>query len=91
MSDAFIREQVGKYPVPEVKGRGFAVPPALSECTVAILTTAGLRHEGDDSWEANDQSFRWFDKDDRALKLGHLSPNFDRSGFFCGSECSVSG
>lgn len=82
MSDAMIRESVGQYPVPEVKATGFVKPKPLSECKVAILTTAGLAHEGDDGWGPDDTSYRVFDKDDRAIKLGHLSPNFDRTGFF---------
>ena len=82
MADSVIRQGVGQYPVPEVTATGFVRPKPLSECRVAILTTAGLAHAGDESWQPNDQSFRVFERDDRALKLGHLSPNFDRSGFF---------
>ena len=45
------------------------------------LAPAGLRKEGDAAWNPFDKSFRNFDKADRDMQLGHLSPNFDRSGF----------
>lgn len=81
MSDARIRENVSKMPVSEVENPAFVTPPKLSEATVAIVTTAGLRKDGDASWTPHDPNFRVFDSDAVDIQLGHLSPNFDRSGF----------
>jgi len=81
MSDTVIREGVGGMPCPEYENPAFNSPPPLNEAKVAIVTTAGLRHRDDASWEVQDSSFRVFESDDRELQLGHLSPNFDRSGF----------
>ena len=81
MADELVRASVGEQPVPEFENPAFTVPPPLSEATVAIITTAGLRQDGDPSWGPADASFRVFDIDAEDLQLGHLSPNFDRSGF----------
>ena len=81
VSDRNIRERLGDVPVPTFETTSFTVPPQLSQATVAIVTTAGFRKSGDPSWRAKDASFRLFDADDREMQLGHLSPNFDRSGF----------
>lgn len=81
MSDAVIREGVAGMPCPEYEDPAFNSPPPLNEAKVAIVTTAGLRHQNDPSWDVQDPSFRVFESDDRDIQLGHLSPNFDRSGF----------
>jgi len=81
MSDQMLRSALGQYPVPTFENPAFNTPKPLSECTVAIVTTAGLRTEGEDSWKPNDSSYRMYAADERGMTLGHLSPNFDRSGF----------
>lgn len=81
MADALIRANVKDLPVPEFDNPAFTSPPPLSEATVAIVTSAGLRRKDEPSWNPNDGSFRAFDASERDLSLGHLSPNFDRSGF----------
>lgn len=81
MSDTMIRAAMGEQPVFTFKDPAFTKAPALENATVAIVTTAGLRKSGDSSWKAQDASFRLFDAGDRDMQLGHLSPNFDRSGF----------
>jgi len=53
----------------------------LSECRVAIVTTAALHTAGDEGFTPDDPSFRILPSDRRDLRLGHWSPNFDRSGF----------
>ncbi len=81
MADEIIRANVGNMPVPEFDNPAFVTPPKLSEATVAIVTTAGLRQTGDPSWTPEDPSYRVFDTDAEDIRLGHVSPNFDRSGF----------
>lgn len=83
MSDAQMRASFSTVPVPSFETTAFTVPPPLGECTVAIVTTAGLRHPDQPDWgyRAGDQSFRILDADNRSLILSHTSHNFDRSGF----------
>ena len=81
MADKAIRKWVADRPVPEFESTPFVEAPPLSECTVAIVTTAGLRRDGDTGWGKQDASFRVFERAERDIKLGHPSPNFDRSGY----------
>jgi len=59
----------------------WAKPRPLSESRVAIVTTAGLRTEGQPDWNPGDQSFTVLPCDRRDLVLSHYSPNFDRTGW----------
>jgi D-proline reductase (dithiol) PrdB len=69
--------------VPVFETTAFTAPPPLCEATVAIVTTAGLRHPDQPDWgyRNGDQSFRVLDGANRSLMLSHTSHNFDRSGF----------
>jgi D-proline reductase (dithiol) PrdB len=59
----------------------FTTPPPLANARVAIVTTAGLSHAGDDEFAGlGDQSFRVLPAGDPDLKLSHMSPNWDRAG-----------
>ena len=84
MSDELIRAGVGDLPVAEFESPAFTIPPPLNEARVAVVTTAGLRRTGDPTWNPEDSSFRSFATDERGISLGHLSSNFDRSGFVVG-------
>lgn len=53
----------------------------LSECRVAIVTTAALHTVSDEGFTPDDTTYRVLPADRRDLVLGHWSPNFDRSGF----------
>jgi len=79
-ADAIIRANMDSQSVPEIESDAFTPAPALATATVAIVSTAGFRLDGQPSWKANDAGYRLFDRGERGLKLGHLSPNFDRSG-----------
>ena len=81
MSDRLIRERTKDIPVLEFESPAFTAAPPLNEATVAIVTTAGLTRPGRPGWKNADQSFRSFAKDEHDVTIGHLSPNFDRSGF----------
>ncbi|MGE4608794.1 MAG: glycine/sarcosine/betaine reductase selenoprotein B family protein [Myxococcota bacterium] len=58
-------------------------PPPLSECRVAIVTTAGLHRRGDDPFRVVDLSYRVIPGEVHAsdLTMTHSSVHFDRSGF----------
>ena len=81
MSDVDIKRAVAAIPVPEFAEHFFVRPPKLADCTVAIVTTAGLHHAGQDAFAARDTSFRMLDARHDDVRMGHWSPNFDRVGF----------
>ncbi|MGH8986800.1 MAG: glycine/sarcosine/betaine reductase selenoprotein B family protein [Acidimicrobiia bacterium] len=81
MADAEMRQAVVDVPVPEFETSAFTSPPALSEATVALVTTAGLMRPGEE-WvpQEGDTGFKVFARDERDLVVGHQSTNFDRTG-----------
>jgi D-proline reductase (dithiol) PrdB len=80
-NDAVMRQHAAKSPMPEFDEPAFAKAPALRNARVAIVTSAALIREGGHAWKPVDAHFETIPDDARDLKLGHLSPNFDRSGF----------
>jgi D-proline reductase (dithiol) PrdB len=82
MSDADIKRAVADIPVPTFEDPAFSrLGKPLSECTVAIVTTAGLHLPEDDAYQARDTSYRVLPGNRRDVRMGHWSQNFDRSGF----------
>lgn len=80
-ADAPIRDRVGEIPAPELEPTATALDKPLSECRVAIVTTAGLKPAGEvELWQPTDASFTVLPADARDVQLAHFSPNFDRSG-----------
>ena len=79
--DQAMRNFVANLPVPEFAETAFTPPPPLEDARVAIVTSAALYREGDDPFAAQDIHFETIPDSARDLKLGHLSPNFDRAGF----------
>jgi len=80
--DELMRAEAAKMPVPEFEDPAFTRPSTpLSAARVAIVTTAALHRPDDDPFATADTGFRALDRADRALAMGHWSPNFDRSGF----------
>ncbi|MAE93190.1 MAG: selenoprotein B glycine/betaine/sarcosine/D-proline reductase [Deltaproteobacteria bacterium] len=81
-NDRLMRDNVAKMPVPEFEKPAFTKPPPLAECRVAIVTSAALHVATEDGFEPGlDPKFTVLDDGERALRLGHVSPNFDRGGF----------
>jgi D-proline reductase (dithiol) PrdB len=82
MPDKDIRAANANQPVPVFESPAFnRLPRPLSECRVAIVTTAALHSLEQPKWSGGDQSFRVLPAASKGLILGHISPNFDRSGF----------
>jgi D-proline reductase (dithiol) PrdB len=82
VADKDTRASNANLPVPEFESPAFNRPgKPLSESRVAIVTTAALRLAGQDPFRGGDQSFRIIPPSTEGLILGHISPNFDRSGF----------
>lgn len=82
MHDDQLRRQVAGAPVPAVTTPSFAAPAKpLAESVVAVVTTAALHHADQSGFDREDESFRELHDSRRDLVLGHLSQNYDRSGF----------
>ena len=82
MVDAQMRTYFDGVPVPEYDTVAFTETPALTDATVAIVTTAGLHLPDQKGWAADhgDQSFRVLPSGRRDVRFSHVSQNFDRSG-----------
>jgi D-proline reductase (dithiol) PrdB len=81
MSNDDIKRVVADIALPTFETQSFVTPKPLKDCTVAIVTTAGLRHNDQDLWAARDTSYRVLYGDRRDIRMDHWSPNFDRVGF----------
>ena len=79
--DAQVREFAEALPVFEPSSTPCTPPKPLAEARVAIVTTAGLRTDGQLHWQAGDEGYHVLPGDARDLGLAHLAPNFDRSGY----------
>jgi D-proline reductase (dithiol) PrdB len=79
--DAEVRAFADALPVFEPASTPCTRPTPLAEARIAIVTTAGLRTDGDLHWKAGDESFHVLPGDGRGLGLAHMAPNFDRTGF----------
>lgn len=81
-NDKTMRAHASKMPVPEFVDPAFTSPPPLGEARVAIVTSAALHVGADDGFAPDaDPKYTVLDAAERALRLGHFSPNFDRGGF----------
>lgn len=81
MSDKKLRSNLNELEAFEFDELAWTVPPALSQAKVAIVTTAGLKTEGNADWNPGDQGYTVLAGDRRDFHLAHFSPNFDRTGF----------
>lgn len=78
-TDEIVRRGVEAVDVFEFDSTPATVAPQLSQARVAIVSTAGLRADGQGTW-ADGQGFVVLDDAERNLTLAHASPNFDRTG-----------
>ncbi len=72
---------VARQPVPVFNQPSFNPPPQLKDARVAIVTSAALYREGDTPFALEDVHFETLPSSERNLKMGHVSPNFNRAGF----------
>ena len=78
-SDVIVRGGVEGVEVFDFGATPKSTAPSLSKARVAIVTTAGLRADGQGTWTLG-QGFVVLDDAERNLTLAHSSPNFDRTG-----------
>ncbi len=80
-ADAVIRKGANDLPAPDLDPVATVLSTPLSECRVALVTTAGLKPDGEiEFWQMGDQKYQELPDDARNLQLSHFSPNFDRTG-----------
>ena len=79
--DKQMRDYAAGLPMPEFDTTVFNAPRAINDATVAIVTTAAIHRVNDVAFTYDETSYRTLDRHERAFKLGHWSPNFDRTGF----------
>jgi D-proline reductase (dithiol) PrdB len=79
--DATIRAGLEDMEAPDLEPVATSLVRPLAECRVAIVTTAGLKPNGEvELWMTGDLSYQELPGDARDLQLSHFSPNFDRTG-----------
>ncbi len=68
---------------PTFEQTAFEPPKLLTECKVALISSAGLMNRHDDNVSGNAAGYRSFPNanTDRDLLVNHISVNFDRTGF----------
>ena len=81
MSDRDVRQYADDLPVYEFPEVAFTAPPPLDQARVAIVTTAGLRTDGNLLWARGDEGFTVLPAGSSDIRMAHASQNFDRSGF----------
>jgi len=79
--DQQMRDFAAGLPMPDFTNTAFNSPRSIRDATVAIVTTAAIHPIDDDAFTWDETSYRTLGREERAFKLGHWSPNFDRSGF----------
>ncbi len=79
--DATIRAGLEDLPAPEFDPVATTLDKQLALCKVAIVTTAGLKPNGEvELWMTGDHKYQELAGSARDLQLSHFSPNFDRTG-----------
>ena len=80
-ADADVRSTVNDLPAPELDPVATSLTTPLSECRLAIVTTAGLKPGGEvELWMMGNQTYQELPDGAHDLQLSHFSPNFDRTG-----------
>lgn len=81
--DAFMREELIELECPKLDNDPWVAAPELSECRVAVISTAGLQRRGDRPFEWGAADYRVIVGETAAedLIMSHVSTNFDRAGY----------
>ncbi|MDP7342937.1 MAG: glycine/sarcosine/betaine reductase selenoprotein B family protein [Alphaproteobacteria bacterium] len=81
--DALMREELIELECPEFKDDPWVTAPALADCRVAVISTAGLQRRDDRPFELGTADYRVILGETVAedLIMSHVSTNFDRAGY----------
>ena len=79
-----LREALINQELPDYGNTPWVNPKPLNKCRVALISTAGLHRREDPPFTPGAGDYRIIpdDYDMNDLVMGHLSTNFDRSGFY---------
>jgi len=79
-----LREALVNQTLPDFGDTPWINPKPLNECRVALVSTAGLHCREDPSFALGTGDYRIIpdDYDMNNLVMGHVSTNFDRSGYY---------
>ena len=79
-----LREALVNQALPDFGDTPWINPKPLNECRVALISTAGLHRREDPSFAPGAGDYRIIpdDYDMNNLVMGHVSTNFDRSGYY---------
>ena len=80
MTDQQIKMGAAQVECPTVESPAFVTPKPLSQCRVAVVTSASMHHADDQDFAPSDTGFRSLDAQRRDIVVGHWSPNFDAVG-----------
>ena len=77
------RSHLGTIPCPDFETQPWVTGPAMNTRRVALISTAALQHRDDNPLLIGASDYRVIadDTPDGDLVMGHISTNFDRSGF----------
>ncbi len=81
MSDKDVKASGERFEAESFDTVAFTTPPKLSEATVAVVSTASLHHEDQETFAATETGFKVLKNELRDYKTGQWSPNFDTVGF----------
>ena len=81
--DVLMREELIELECPDFDSDPWVTAPALPECRVAVVSTAGLQRRGDRpfEWGATDYRVILGETAAEDLVMSHVSTNFDRAGY----------
>ena len=76
-------KRLAELECPDFKTRPWVTGPSLSQCRVAIVSSAGLVVRGENPFRGRDPDYRAIPADTKPeeLLMSHISINFDRTGF----------
>lgn len=82
MLETDVPEKLAGLPCKEYDSTPCVDGPDLASRRIALISTAGLMHQGDEAFSIGSCDYRVLDiESERPLLMGHISTNFDRTGF----------
>lgn len=81
MADHQVKAMTANIETPVFEHTAFTTPKPLTECKVAIVTSASLHHPDGEAFGPSETGFRVLSAARRDYVMGHWSPNFDATGF----------
>ena len=82
MRESDVPQELIDFDCPEFTDTPWQPGPSLTGRRIALVSTAGLMHEGDRPFSLGHVDYRIIESDPaKPILMSHISTNFDRSGF----------